>query len=300
MDNIIVVSLLALLVVLQAIGIYLLFMRKRFKIRSDTATQDIEKFLNSLDEEMSERSYTTEKHLQMFTDALKKYEYSTTNLMYEVKTNNIELINKIVQDVTTSQNEMKKIISVLNEMLKSHLEDVSNNIRTMKAEVNAVKELTLLKEDKIRRYEEGYDQKVIKNFRQEFFKILHYIEMEKMKDDSKALAEVFVDLELLLEDVGIEKINIDVGQKYDENAKMAAIKETIPTDSIEKDGIIAEVLRDGYYIQIADGNIKVLRPSEIVTYKYINIENENSIENNNMNINEDILTEQAENKKEGK
>lgn len=267
MDNTIVVSLLILLLVLQTIAIYLLFMRKRFRITSDSATQDIEKFLNSLDEEMSERSIITEKHLQKFIDTLKQYDYSRTNLLYEIKRNNTEVTNSISQDVSSGQDEIKKIVSLLNEMLKSHLDDVSNKIGTMKEEVKAVKELTLDKEEKIRRYEEGYDQKNIKLFYKELFKILEFIRKERDSNDNEAFEDIQEDILLLLENNGIEKIDIEKGVSYEGLSKIAKVIDTEETDDQSKDLLIKEVKKDGYFIQVDEEIQRVVRPAEIIVYK---------------------------------
>lgn len=267
MDNTIVVGLLVLLLILQGIGTYLLFMRKRFKITSDSATQDIERFLNSLDEEMSERSLITEKHLQKFTEALRQYDNSTTNLMYEIKKSNNQVITQITEEISTSQNEIKKIISLLNEMLKEHLSDVSHSIGTMKEEVNAVKDLTVKKEEKIRRYEEGYDQKNIKQFYKEFFKILEFIRKERQTNDHESLEDIQDELLLLLENNGIEKIEIEENSSYEGLSKVAKVIDTEETDDPAKELLIKEVKKDGYFIQVNDEMQRVIRPSEVIVYK---------------------------------
>lgn len=265
--NTVLVSLLIIMLILQSGAIYLLLIRKRFKITSESATHDIERFLNSLDEEMSERSLITEKHLQKFLDALKKHDHNRMNMMYEMKTSNQEFIDSISQDVSTSQNEIKKIISLLNEMLKTHLDDVSNNIETMKEEVRSVKELALEKEAKIRRYEEGYDQKNIKQFYKEFFKILESIRKERQINDSEILEDLQDDLLLLLENNGIEKIDIKEGISYEGHSEVARVVDTEETHDPSKDLLIKEVKKDGYFIQVDEEMQRVIRPAEVIIYK---------------------------------
>lgn len=265
--NTILLGLLIIMLILQSGAIYLLLIRKRFKITSESATHDIERFLNSLDEEMSERSLITEKHLQKFLDALKTHDHNRMNMMYEMKTSNQEFIDNISQDVSTNQNEIKKIISLLNEMLKTHLNDVSNNIGAMKEEVRDVKELALEKEEKIRRYEEGYDQKNIKQFYKELFKILEFIRKERQTNDNEALEDIHDDLLLLLENNGIEKISVEEGYSYEGLSKVAKVIDTEDTDDITKDLLIKEVKKDGYFTQIDEGTQRVIRPAEVIVYK---------------------------------
>jgi len=73
----------------------------------------------------------------------------------------------------------------------------------MKSELEAVKNIALEKEVKIQRYEEGYDQKNIKNFLGDLLRITDFANSNKETADS--LNEIYEDLELLLEDAGVEK-----------------------------------------------------------------------------------------------
>lgn len=265
--NTILASLLIIMLILQSGAIYLLLIRKRFKITSESATHDIERFLNSLDEEMSERSLTIDKYLLKLADTLEKNNTSRINTMYEIKTSNQEVINNITQDVNASQNEVKKIVSLLNEMLKTHLDDVANKIGTMKEEVNAVKELALTKEEKIRRYEDGYDQKNIKQFYKELFKILESIRKERQTNDNEVLEDIQEDLLLLLENNGIKKIEIEEDTSYEGLSKVAKVISTEETDDPSKDLLVKEIKKDGYFVQVDEEMRRVIRPAEVIVYK---------------------------------
>ncbi|WP_223890075.1 hypothetical protein [Sulfurovum sp. TSL6] len=266
--NTILIVLLIIMLILQSGAIYLLLIRKRFKITSESATQDIERFLNSLDEEISERSLSTDKYLLKLAESLEKHDTSRINMMYEIKTGNQEVINNITQDVNTSQNEVKKIVSLLNEMLKTHLDDVANKIGTMQEEVRAVKELALEKEEKIRRYEEGYDQRNIKQFYKELFKILESIKKERQTNDNEVIEDIQDDLLLLLENNGIEKIEIVEGTSYEGLSKVAKVIDTEETDDPDKDLLIKEVKKDGYFVQVDEEVQRVIRPAEVILYKF--------------------------------
>lgn len=295
MDTTIMV-LMILLVVLQAIGVYLLLVRKRFKLTNEKI--DLEDFLRKLDEDVARGSRETDRYLKEFRLGLEKYQEDTKKLLSYVEKNINDVTNQLQADSADSKQEIGNTVEQLKTGLNKLLTEMREELNLMRNEVEAAKMLSIEKEEKIKRYEEGYDQKVIKNFRQELFKILHYIEQEKKKNHSDALIEVHEDLELLLEDVGIEKINIEIGNKYDGNTKVAAIKEVIMTDNIEQDGIIADVLRDGYFIQIANEKEKVLRPSELIIYKYNNKEDEVKLDSENKA--EDNSVENTNNEQEGK
>ncbi len=284
MDNTIVLGLLGSLLVLQVVGIYLLLIRKRFKVTNGKV--DLENFLSELDEDVARGSKDIDKNIKSFISNIKsqndksekhKKDIESTindfvdalnNILKDVSKKSDDVIENIQNDSVRSKKEVENTIGSLAEALKSMIDVMKRDIEVMKDEVAALKKLTLDKDEKIKRYEEGYDQKNIKNFRQELFRILHFIEDKKDEEDSEALIEVHEDLELLLEDVGIDTINISTGDLYDGNEKIAAVKGVENTTDSDKDGIIFKKVRNGYSIQIADGSMKVLRPAEIIVYKY--------------------------------
>ncbi len=333
MENTIVV-ILASLLVLQVVGIYLLLIRRRFKVTNGEV--DLEKFLRDLGEDVESGRRGVEKNVKDFIfniqnhnseskDLLASVGKKTDSLLTILKNDSIknkeeieniingliealsnslsdvskkadEVIGNIQNDSIESKKEIENTISSLSGALKSMLDTMKNDIEVMKDEVAALKKLTLDKDEKLKRYEEGYDQKNIKNFREELFRILHFIEDKKVEDDSEALIEVYEDLGLLLEDVGIETINIASGDKYDGNEKIAAVKGEELTGDLEKDRTIFKKVRDGYSIPIANGSEKVLRPAEIIIYKYD--DNLNIKENIGNDVNEVADTVNQQNDKE--
>ncbi len=272
--NMVIITLLIIVVIVQAGAVYLLLVRKRFNITSESATQDIERFLNSLDEEVAERGMLTQKHLQTFSKELQMHEEKRKEMLAQVNKNIEDVVSQVQTDTVFGQQEIKKIVALLNEMLKTYLDDVSNKIGTMKEEVKAVKELTQEKDKKIRRYEEGYDQKNIKQFMDELFKTIDYIKKERVSNDSDSLEEIEEDLLLLLEKNGILLIEMQVGDSYEGQLKFVKVIGTEETDDESKNTIIKEVNKNGYFVQIDENNTRVLRPAEVVVYKVIQKEGE--------------------------
>lgn len=168
--------------------------------------------------------------------------------------------------------ELEEKSSLQMERVNSTVGKLTNGLNQllsgMKSELEAVKNIALEKEVKIQRYEEGYDQKNIKNFLGDLLRITDYANSNKETADS--VNEIYEDLELLLEDVGVEKINFNIGDSYDGNAKVVKIIDTLPTEVITQDNTVAKIIKNGYFIQIADEQIKVVRPVEVVLYRYEN------------------------------
>ena len=169
-----------------------------------------------------------------------------------------EINGKMLENSEETKLIIDKLTHGLNQLLSG-----------MREELEAVKNIALEKEEKIRRYEEGYDQKIIKNFRNDILRILDFADSKMEEDSSGAVGEIHEDLEILIETMGLEKINLEVGHTYDGNKKVAKVKSTIITDDSKKDMMVEKVLKNGYFIQTTEDNIKMVRPTEIILYKYM-------------------------------
>ncbi len=272
----ILLGLLIIMLILQTGAIYLLLIRKRFKITNESTIDDIGSFLSQLDEEVSMGSKLTDQHLKKFVTELKGHEQKRQDMLLQVN-QKIEEVTKQLQDETSeSKKEIRKIIEHLNIILKENLKDISSNIQLMQNEVKETTALALAKEEKIRRYEDGYDQKNIKRFNKGYFRILESIRQERQKNDSEILEELQEDLLLLLDDNGIERVEINEGDSYEGLSKFAKVIETVETDDSAKDYIIKEIRKDGYFIQVDDDMKRVIQSAEVIVYKLNKIEGESN------------------------
>lgn len=185
---------------------------------------------------------------------------------------NMEIQSYIDKKFDEMTKELEEKSSLQMKRVNDTVGKLSNGLNQlllgMKSELEAVKNIALEKEVKIQRYEEGYDQKNIKNFLGDLLRITDYANSNKETTDS--MNEIYEDLELLLEDVGVEKINFNIGDSYDGNAKVVKIIDTLQTEDITQDNTVAKIIKNGYFIQIADEQIKVIRPVEVVLYRYEN------------------------------
>jgi len=212
--------------------IYLLLDQKKFNIKNvDT---DLEKFLNELYNASTKSNDDTHKAVEIFIQELQAYE---------------------------QQHGKTK------EGLNNAISKVVSELEGMKEHIGSIQELSLEKEEKIRRYESGYDHIKIKNFTKGLFRILEDIKEAKQEDTSAALSEIEEDLLILLENNGIEKVEIEIGSKFKTNMKLAKVISTVATENIDKDGKVKEVTKDGYFIAIDENTNKVIIPAEVIVYK---------------------------------
>ena len=198
--------------------------------------------IESITEEISEFKEVEDMHIKTYID--NKF----NEMSYSMEMNNSHQMEKINDTIT-------KLTSGLNQLLSG-----------MKSELEAVKNIAMEKEAKIQRYEEGYDQKNVKVFLKDLLRISDFANSQK--ENNETIYEIWEDLELLLENEGIEKINLSVNDIYDGNASVVKIVSTVDTDDLEKDNMVREIKKEGYFIEIADDQIKVIRPSEVILYKY--------------------------------
>ncbi|MDD3342135.1 MAG: hypothetical protein PHR87_01000 [Sulfurospirillaceae bacterium] len=170
--------------------------------------------------------------------------------------NFISRLDEHNSDLQKTRQGLDKFVSIIQKELKS-----------MDEHIGSIQDLTLQKEEKIRRFEDGYDNKIITQFTKELFNILEFIKKERKINDFASLKEIEEDLLLLLENNGIYKTNIQENDHYEEYIKLAKIVGSHITDSEQLNASIKEVVREGYYIEL-DKNKRALKIAEVIVNKY--------------------------------
>ena len=189
------------------------------------------------------------------------------NRLYEASTKSNEDTHKAVEIFIKELQVYEQQHGKTKESLNNVVGKVAGELEGMKEHISSIQELALEKEEKIRRYEAGYDQTNIKNFTKGLFRILATIKEEQAKEDSNSLCEIQEDILILLENNGIEKIDITIGNDYKEYSKVAKVTTTEVTTDPQKDSTVKEVKTDGYLTQVDESTVKVLIPAEVIVYK---------------------------------
>lgn len=176
----------------------------------------------------------------------------------------------------------KTIINYLSE-IKRFLKNIENNnqskdiknahliisddflikISEIKNQLDVLQEYSFENKEKIRRFEDGYDWKIQKEFVIDIINVIEYIEKQNNKPKNSALETSIEDLNIMLENNGIYQIEITANKWQEVSAKVIR---TEPTNDASRNDIIKEVLKNGYYIEIGDKQ-KIIRPAEVVIYK---------------------------------
>ena len=232
LSNEMAIILIIMLVTVMIAIIFLLITSKQFHIKN--VDVELEDFLNHLYVASTQSNKDTHKVVEIFIQELKSYE---------------------------DQHGKTK------ESLNNVISKVASELQGMKEHIGSIQELSLEKEEKIRRYESGYDQAIIKNFTTGLFRILETIKEEQAKENSDSLSEIQEDILILLENNCIEKIDIELGKNYKEYSKVAKVVRTEMTTDSLKDSTVKEIKKDGYITQINESTIKIHIPAEVIVYK---------------------------------
>lgn len=144
-------------------------------------------------------------------------------------------------------------------------DNLSTQILEIKNQLNALQNYSLDSKEKIKRFENGYDWKIQKEFVIDIIDTIEYLEKQNKKIRNNDLETAIEDLNVMLENNGIYKIELDA-DNYKGQEIMAKVASIELTDNTSKDYAIKEVLKDGYYIEINEKQ-KVIKPAEVIIYK---------------------------------
>ncbi len=222
---------------------------------------------------MFERKSKNDNEQQNFKSDFEYYVDKKFNEMSEIiDTNNDNHVRMIEELKQINQNQIEKVDKAINGLTTG----LNRLLSDMRVELEDVKNIANEKESRIIRYEDGYDYKILKDFTKELIRITEYADDNKDKDPR--VGDIYEDLTILLENEGVEKIELAGGDKYTGNEKIAKIIDTQFTQDEEMDNIIKKIVKSGYSIYITEDKQKIIKPTEVIIYRYKNIEQVN-IEN---------------------
>lgn len=248
-------SLVLIIVLLLFINLYL-FMRKRFSIKN--VPTDVAEYMVMLNDNICDNN---NKH----NDSLSNVSKALNTLEQRLTKNFHSYTDKVIDSSSNNEITLNKTVGVL----KNNLESVSSELTEIKNQLNALQQYTIEKEKKIRRFEEGYDYKIKNRMITDIISLLDDLEKQNKKSPNENIEESIEDILLLLENNGINSINIDGNIPYMGNEQIAKVDKVEETTDSQLNGIIKETIKKGFYLDIEDGTQKIIRPCSVVIYKLI-------------------------------
>jgi molecular chaperone GrpE (heat shock protein) len=155
----------------------------------------------------------------------------------------------------------------------SRLSKVVETSETTMNLVENVREYVGKQADEVRRWQDGYDWRILKNYLMRIISTMDDIERKissyKKQENSQELIEDFdffrEALEIHLEEEGLLAFSPSIGYPVESNK--ADVKGTVPTTSEDQiDETVAEIIHKGYEIDLGIES-KVIRRAQVKVYK---------------------------------
>lgn len=181
----------------------------------------------------------------------------------------IELTNNII---TNELNHNFQSLSSFSKGVADRLGDVTNKIAELDGVLKALRDFSSTNLQEKKRYQDGYDWSITKNFCNSIIRLIDSIETDISNtdeiDDDHPLAIIKEELLIILEGNNIEQFMVESEQPFRGNEKLC---KPIPvkTEYEQHNGLIGETLKPGYYYLSDDNNQRVIRPAEVEVYKFI-------------------------------
>ena len=253
MDYLLVIM--AITIVLLIGVIYYLLVRRRFSIKS--IPTELENFLLSLDENINEYSLYTQNRLNKMNANFEKYKISISKELALYG-------DEFSSNLQSSEITLNQTVGIL----KNNLGNVNSELVEIKNQLNALQQYTIEKDKKIRRFEEGYDFKIQKDFVKDIIEMIDYMEKQNQKEPSELVSEMIDDLLLMLENRSIYAIEFEENESYIGNEVIAKVNSVEESSDKEKENIIKEVSKKGFYIELENEEKKIIRPAGVIIYKF--------------------------------
>lgn len=262
---------LLLVLIMMSYVIWLMWGRREFKLRKDATVEDMEKYLANIDGKINVIFNDLNKIDKERSKETKEYVTTLNTLVSDVKTTLSAELRETEGIISTSTKNLKqsseKLASIEEDRgieLKTILEKLTGSaLEDVKKIRHHIENATDKHIETIKRYEEGYNRKITKDFHFEIFKMLDYIKQELLKNNDESFKEILQEIEedilILLENNDIKKLVVEVGLDFSSDLRNNVKTTYIDTDDKSQHNKIKAVKKDGYFIINPDHNSSVKR-----------------------------------------
>ncbi len=260
-----------LLLISQVTIILMLRNKNKLHITGDTTGEEILGFTNKLVENINQTNDAFKKDANKFNSIVKTHNQNSEAIIYKLEEKIDDITKQLEEETSKNRSEMKTIVSHIKDLLDTSTNDLHNmnkSLSVIEGKLKDVINITQEKENDIKRYQKGYDQKILKRFTSELFKIYGSIDKELSQNSNEALQDIQADLLNIFDKNDIEKVNIQVNELYDNTLGNHVKVRTIKTDKEEEHNIIKEIRKDGFYLNIDGEFHPTLQDAEIILYEY--------------------------------
>ena len=207
----------------------------------------------------------------------------------ELSKNLKTMFKKNSKDLRSHLNEMKDQISDVSGLLQTELEKQNLEILTtlrsagdsakrsdnssadLLSQVSSLRDYLAKQQNLVKRFQDGYDWTVLKNFCQRIIRCIDDVEKRMNSTDgvtadhSQDLETIYDQLVFALDGNGIEQFRPEIDTPYSGQEKIAEVVGKDPSEKGEP-GHISQVVNPGYFYYIDDEHQKLIRPAKVRLY----------------------------------
>ena len=124
------------------------------------------------------------------------------------------------------------------------------------------------KEKELAKYEKGYENTILQRFYEEFINLNELINECVSENKESDLSKVSKYISYLLQNLKIEQYSYELGNDFRDVEGINIHPDYVSTHDEQKDGTIAEILKDGYKVQNDDQTTTYIRKVEAKIFKF--------------------------------
>lgn len=198
------------------------------------------------------------------------------SLNRNVKTSRVDndkRLSELENSLTDSITGIGQLLDASQKTFATRLGQVEQSSQTAAELVNDVREYVAKQADETRRWQDGYDWRILKNYLIRLISTMDDIETKLEVYRKAEKAQEFIQdfdflretLEIHLEEEGLVSYAPDIGANVD--PMCAEIKGNVKSTAEDQvDGTVAEIIKKGYEIDLGAG-VKTVRKAQVTVYK---------------------------------
>jgi len=178
-------------------------------------------------------------------------------------------IKQARSDIDRGAKKFSKNVKLARKISEQQPNLLNETLSRLTEEVAAIRSYAGHQEERVKKFQEGYDWNIIRSFALRVIRCIDNLErrMNAMPEQGPAtdhLRDIRDELLFALESTGLERFEPQVNSDYRGQEKTAeAVRDKASADTDELKGKIADVVRCGYRFIVGEGNFKVVRAAQV-------------------------------------
>ena len=179
---------------------------------------------------------------------------------------------------TSINPDFSNLSNSLNTHMNQYIKEVEKIDVKLTKQLNKFKELEEMysvlqtelaaKENELAKYEKGYENTILQRFYEEFINLNELINECVSENKESDLSKVSKYSSYLLQNLKIEQYSYELGNDFRDVEGINIHPDYVSTHDEQKDGTIAEILKDGYKVQNDDQTTTYIRKVEAKIFKF--------------------------------